>query len=495
MYFRRMAQKKTDLVQQLVKSLTPAEKRHFTRSLPKAAKQPNYLKLYHELEKAEDTSKLRKTFSSKSFNISYETEYLLQNLLSALRSYHEETTPSSDLVRSLADIEMLYAKQQYHLALHLIDTNIEIAERRGKFYLLLELLTAKRKTAGVLTDSKGYAELMDQLYKQQTDGLRKAENLLEFRQIQGQMFFIFGKRGNMSSEAIRSEFEALMKNPLLQNIDQALSSEAQTLYFEVWHRYYITLQDYQSALEISNQFVAVLEAQPDLIRERPYAYVVALTNTLNAAITNNKYDLALQTIDKISAIKNIRGARNNESVLSEIKSVELLFPITIQNNLGNFKKALEIYEQHLREKTADKIIIRDYFWSFYYVEVLRAQFYNRRFDEALKTVQLLFDRENKRQRIDILLAVHLFQIMVQYELGHTSVVPYLIKSAKRFVKASGFNEKIIDTFFKVVSELNAAAEDDRVGIRKKYRPLFDKSKLSMGEQAVVGTLQLQHWLA
>src|SRR5688572_19805770 len=141
--------KKNNLFE-LIKSLSPSEKRYFKHSLAGNAKEDaNFLRLFDKIDKLDsyDESKIKKAFSGKRFiNQLHVTKIYLQDcILKSLRSYHATSSSTLIIKDLLKNIEICFQKELYnHCALE-IQKAERIAFRTEDEFSLYEILNWKRK--------------------------------------------------------------------------------------------------------------------------------------------------------------------------------------------------------------------------------------------------------------------------------------------------------------------------------------------------------------
>ena len=143
----------TDTLFQLIKSLTPGEKRYFKLYAAKQSetKKTNYEKLFDEFNELPDNEtydeekfikKLRRKNLGKYF--SDDKNYLTQLLLKAMRSYASEKKADAQLADTIQEMNFLMLKGLTDHCAKICDKAWEIAEERELTEQKVRLLSIRR---------------------------------------------------------------------------------------------------------------------------------------------------------------------------------------------------------------------------------------------------------------------------------------------------------------------------------------------------------------
>lgn len=493
--FAAMA-KKIELTHRLIHSLSGTEKRHFVVSLSDHAKRSNFAKLFQILESFPDVGKdFRNRVKQEKFNLSYENEQLLKNLLCSLREYHELATVGINTIHGIGSIEALFVKQQYELCENLVDQYILEAKERERFALVLDLLQWKWRLIIQKGDSSNILQLRANLDEEELLYLRKCENLSQYRQIQAKLNFLTSQKGLLQSENEFEEYHLLLKHPLLANPDMALSFEATTLFYNTHIRYLSQTSQLTEALKVANDFLVIYESNPIAMRYQLRSYFVALMNIINRSVQLKEYDQALETLKKVNRIKDLKGVIFNKQLEVEILNVSALYPVLLYNEKKEYVNSLVAHNTYKDIITSNKYRFDDTFWRYYYLQVARANFYTDNFQQALDNLQIILNQLKLTQRFDLELFVNILHIMVHYELGNYTLMPHLIKSTRRFAKINNFKQSLLLHFFKMASKLSVTTSvKEARDIFKSYYPIFSSTSISFEDKVIVGTLDLDYWI-
>lgn len=459
-------------------------------------KQPNYLRLFTVLDEAENTGEVfRKKIKPLGINLSYESEQLQIMLLRSLREYHEDSTAGAQIVQALGSIEALFAKQQYDLCESIVDEYLDIARDREKFALVLELLSWKRRLMIRRPEAGSIQAIHASIHKAEVEYLLKIENVSAYKEIQIKLLSLNSRKGIVQTQEELQAYHDFIKHPLLTSADKALSLEALNTFYNAWVRYYSDTIQLEKAFDAAIASAKAYESNETAVRYNRQAYFVTLANVMNRAIQLEKFDMAHEMLAKIESLRNTKGARTNDQVESDLLNVCVVYPMAINNLQKQYAKALEVYGQYKETVNSGKYVFDEIFWRFYHLQIARAYFYTGNFAQALDYINKILNNIESKNRFDLVLCAHLLHIMIHYEIGNYQLLPYLIKSTKRFAASNNFKQGMLPHFFSMFSKLATLQPTaEKNATYEKYNALFNANNLSGDDAAIIGSIDIDFWV-
>lgn len=481
----------------LIRSLSANEKRYFKLFTATSAGNKNYQKLFAALDSAKvgDKKELKKRLGSTKMNVSYEKAYLQKILMRALRDFHEEASPEIILHRTLIDIEILFNKQNYNLSLSLIKTALPLAEENEHFTMSLQLIKWQRR---IMIRKGLYGEISkknDELTAREDLWLKKLDNLKQYKNIHAKFLGLMAQKGNARQEVEMTDFKTLINTPLLSDEKNALSHGARLLYFECWNWYYQHTLQIEEAYKSSHRMVQYLEDNPDKIRMHPQSYMAALSSLANRCSNAGKYAEALKVIEKMEQMHKIKGVRVLKGLQTEILTYSIERRLMIYGFNREFNKGIEWYEKTKQEVEKNAKALRPTFLCMYNQLAALCYMHVQRYDEALKCLRFLLDEVDNKQRSDTFLYAYLQHVIIHFELKNYQLLPYLVKSVKRFAKTKGFTQESVALFLKMFIDLaKTPAKKEVQQIIKNYQPKFQALNQMNSDSVIMGTIDLDYWM-
>jgi len=452
--------KKNNLFE-LIKSLTPTEKRHFVRSAMSDKDSKNYLRLFQEIDKLQqyDQSKIKRKFNDDRFikQLHVMKIYLQDRIIRSLRNYHSLSSSSLRLKDMLKNIEIYFDKELYNLCALEIEKAHKLAGKYEDDLTLIEILGWKRKLAQAM--SPGEFRISD-VVDEQTAALNRLgyQNSI-WRHVAGK------SSGNLKYDETVS----------------TLSSKV--LSYNVQYREAITLHKNDEARKTLQGLVRMLERHPHRIEEEPGIYLSTVNNLISFFVFTKEYKAALKEVAKAKAFhlhaSHINTTKNTFRLILRTYNIELeIYRDTeaLNDAVSLINEINALLTQH-KKKIPSQYLISLWF-QFGYIFFLKKDFRN-----ALHWINEIINSPFADQRKDLSLRARFLNLMVHYELKNFFVMRYFIGSTKRFFarnKAIQPYHKVLLAFFTKVS--GAAENNHRVIFEKAFHDLFSQTTTMPAEE-------------
>ncbi|MES2621071.1 MAG: hypothetical protein V4615_09470, partial [Bacteroidota bacterium] len=117
----------------LLLSLTAAEKKYFVQFSQLRSDDKSYMKLYECVlrDKKYDAAKLSKELKKTKANLAHEKEYLIENVMKALRNFHDKL-PEVGLYNRLEEVAILNGKGLFELSKSRNKKAVEMAQNQSR---------------------------------------------------------------------------------------------------------------------------------------------------------------------------------------------------------------------------------------------------------------------------------------------------------------------------------------------------------------------------
>jgi tetratricopeptide (TPR) repeat protein len=455
-----LKEKKKDPLIGLIQSLTANEKRYFSMLFGKSDSDKNYLKIFAALEKnpALTNEELKKLLKKDNINISYEKGYLQKNILKALRQFHEGDSIYLQSSQILSDIEHLFNKELYDMALDMIEDQMEWGKEHELYGFVNDLLKWKRK---IWMRSGRYNDLIqnqEQTHAEELFCLDRSYMIAIYKHLQSAIMGIIINRGLAKGETMVEELEKITQHPYMTDMSKAKGYHATHLYYECWSLCYQYMFKPQEAYEHQKKLVAFIENHPHKIQENPQIYSSALIMYASKCSAVGKYEEALQVVDKLEGILKMKGAKLHKALITNIQTFALERRFSIYNTSKMYAKATALYESQKEYIKANQANITPTTQSMISLYSSIAYFHLGNYDEALSIVRTMIDNPLYEMRIDNLMYAQMLHLMIHYELKNYELLPYLIKSFARFCKTKDFKQDFVMLFIDHMQKLTKAEE-------------------------------------
>ena len=241
--------RKQDNLQQLINSLSPAEKRSFKLFTNVQVGDKKYLELFDSLEKepAGDLKDAAKKLKLTAPQLASNKHYLNQMLLKSLRNNDEGVNKTQQQVKAVIDAYNLYDRGLYTAALSLIDKTLEDAWYFEKYVVVYSLLSVKSFILGGQNDLAGLKSVA-------ADRERASAAEAEYFDFYALCMAVQNLQTERKNKA---GIIALLRHPLLKKKPGSLQSvKAAACWFNAYQMVYDGLGHNDKLLAISQQMVA-----------------------------------------------------------------------------------------------------------------------------------------------------------------------------------------------------------------------------------------------
>jgi tetratricopeptide (TPR) repeat protein len=417
----------------LIKSLSPPEKRYFRRSLSGSGKDDsNFLLLFDEIDKMDsyNESEIKNTFKGKKFvNQLHVTKiYLQDSILKSLRSFHAAFSSSIIIKDLLKNIEICFHKELYNQCMLEIQKAEKIAIQTEDDIALLEILNWKRK----LSQTKSPTNF----------------NLKEIIVSQGPLL------QRLNNVHMLWELMAGIGGARLPDKQSVHSLNEKVLLYHLIYRIEIQQGRNNEAKKCLEELIGILECNPLRLKEEPGLYLTSVNNLLSFLVFTKDYDEALALLSKAKVFhetsdKTKRSQSNFRQVL-RMYNIEL----EIYRDTESLEKGISLIAniENLIKKH-DEPAPKEYLVSFWF-QFAYLYFLKKDFKSSLHWVNEIMNSPFTTLRPDLHVQTHLLNLVVHFELKNFFVMRYFVDSTKRFGKKNlSFkpHHKILLEFFAKIS--------------------------------------------
>ena len=480
-----MATYSTDLFD-LIKALTVAEKAYFKKYAYKQqtdVKDNPYLRLFDAIDKQEayDEEKLIKKLAKEKIakQFSAAKNYLYNLILDCIAMYDAtEGNARHKLRQQIRQIEVLVDRglreqaakkaeaarrllhpdniiNQYSLHIELINLLLEILPYKAEnFYDRMKLQYEKEHIFLVVSNSQQYYNLyLKTIY----------------------LLYKTGDKQLSKHEQYAQEFKEIIEQPLMGDINLALSFNARLFFCNIWFDYYLWIADYSKALQYAELQLAQFNT-PSLRLGNVQKYMVAYKGVLMALTQLNDVPRFEKTIQEITDWYEEYGDKIQPESIETILGCIYGSPFDAFYKWKKYTKAIALIPR-MKIYFADPFAQRQVATIMHYQFCIAAlYFYAGNYDAALNELDILLNNKN----LETLTAYHgyarILHLLIHFELSNDLLLESLGRATYRFLYQHQSDYQVetqVVRFMRNVSqipnkrELNIALKN----LRNKLEPL------------------------
>lgn len=487
---------RTDLLAELIASLSKAEKRYFKLSTNLQKGNKKYIELFDALEKSLPLDKLEG--GSKS-QLPVLRNYLQSLILRSIRSFHEEAAMDIILRNALNEIELLFARKQYTLASRILERAKKTALHHERYPILFSIVEWEMRLNGPESSAHEQAEI-EQLHREWAEATRRYEEIRQLKKIYDDSYFHTMHKGLARDKQSEEEYHSIVADPLLQGDPKRLTFLGQVIYHLIYGRYYHAIGKLEEDTRESKQVLALFDKHPERISDAEPYYHRAVLFRLNDSMRDDQYDVAYQMIERM---RNNKYAHNIEQNLA----IATLMEFGLLQSIGLFDEAhkltqplIELRNGMLSKRSKYSLAILD-------DQIARQYFAMKDYERSIEWSNKVLYQKGGILGQNLQSTLRILVLMSHFELKNYGYLKYATKSAyqymyrhnrlhaieKRlinFFSAAGAHTSV-DDFRELGSDLDALRKSDYGMVAIDYNDLtaWVKGKIAGTSYAEIITSQ------
>jgi len=484
---------KTNTLFLLIVSLSKGEKRYFKLCTSLQEGPKDYLFLFELLEKGGNMNEIKLTFSQKRPKASYEatSKYLYKVITDCMLHLRMDQDKTTKLVTAVLKANIMFEKSLYEEGFKQLE-KIQSAAAKSEQYIIqlwaarLELYYLCNLNFHTITE----VELIQKQMKIQ-DLLKYAKNIFQHTSLYELLRHRLVYKGSVRTKKQKEELNDLVvselnfiSNPLAETFE----SHKTHLLFEA--HYFITVNDYKSALKTFYELNDLLEEHSYLWLDSPIDYLSTIEGILESLHSIWRYDEMHVFLEKLQNLEN-------QSSYLEVMIQRIIFIYKIVRLLdsGEFKEAAllkEEFEQtlfkklHLLDLTKQAEV--HLYTALIYIgsnNMSKAHYY-------LKQILL----ESKLYyALPVYRTFRLIHLLVHYELGNHDYIESETRSIKRSLSSNNKSYLLEKIIFKFLLQSTAVTNSKgRIAMWEKIKLSFQEIKQDKYETQILKIFDFSSWI-
>lgn len=478
----------------LVHSLSKAEKRQFKlySSLQKGEK--DYVSLFKIIEKQHNEQDIKKVFENRSagavFNVAIKHLYkvLTDSLLQLKMGHDKESALHTELLKARILLDKSLYREGFEV-LHKVQKDAEEYEQ----YILL--LLAARMELNFLNSLNFQGLTENELQKKQgkiEEIIRHIKNSHQHSTLYEILRCRLAYKGHVRTDKQKQELNDLvvsemtiMANPL------AFTVESAKIHLLFQANYFITINDYKSALKAFNELIELLEQHRYLWIDSPGDYLVSIEGILDSLRTIGQYDSMKFFLDKLAKLPRQTG---KFEVM--VQQVNYIYTLSSYTDRGQYHNAL-LLPGKFKESLFDKIDMLDpnkQAEIFLYTAVI--YFGNKDLDKAHFYLGKVLFKGKEYYKLPVFQTFRLLHLLIHHEMGNDDVVTNELRSVKRTMvtgqRTTYRVEKIIFSFVQLSGQSLSGKE--KAALAEKYKSMFSAISNDKNEIQVLKIFDFASWI-
>ena len=471
----------------LIKSLSPAEKRYFKVYANKKNDAKNkYLTLFDAIESQQqfDDDKLIKVvYGSQNITSRKYSElkaYLYDFILKSLQAYDEKSSVGTKISNMMGNVQALYKRGHYEDCKDVLKKVKKVALQYEEFSHLIDILKWEKWLAHTTIDVDFLDEQLSRIEEEEKRYFYQLNNLSSYRNIFLKLYLSIKK--NRSDDDLLDEIENLdlIKKKNFQ------SHRAQVLFYRVKSSLAFARADINDFYTYSKQLIEVMESQTHFLGEEASEYISAISNYCMSCKLTQHYSELEAAIQKFN---NVKPLNYDDKLKIHRQYYQSTFSFCITT--GEFEQAKMALQNHLEKiNQFDSGLFERKSFYFYYSYI---HFGCEEYEKALEYLNHWLSLPKTAERPYYAMLARIFNLILHYEMGNVLLLESLTRSTYRFLKKENQlheMERVFLTFIKKSMKAVSKAEVKMLFIEFREHLL----KLDESGNAKIGQFDLTAWV-
>ena len=431
-----MAKPKSDKLYILIKSMKPSEKRYFKLwvQADKGSANPKFLQLFTQIEQQrqhnEELIEKGASYITKG-QLSNLKASLYTKILTSLKYYNITNSPDMQTRELVDHAQLLFDRSLYKQCDDLLNKALGMAQKTGNLELQLMILKWKKNVISQ-TVGRGNMERVNAIIKQVRIVNNRINNINTFTNLQLQLNSLYLKTGYIRNEADHKYVSDIFYSNLPDIKEEELSLAEKSNLFSLYIDYYFFTQDFKSGYDYANRWVNLFNNKA-LIYANLETYIKALNSLMIAQSRINVYDEFKKSQFILRNLRSLPAIQINENISLKLFKYTYVHRFNGLFMTGDFSQGV-----HLMEKIKpriDEYILRldSHSRLIMYYKIACLYVGDSNYSEALGWLNRIINTEQSLMREDIHGFSRILSLICHYELGHTDILDYHVRSTYRFL--------------------------------------------------------------
>lgn len=459
---------------QLIKSMTKSEKRNFKIYTNRISnqKETKFIQVFDILDKLDEYKEeiiFKRSKDIKSSQLSNLKAHLYKQILISLRLSQINHDINISIREQIDYAKVLYNKGLYAQSLKILD-RIKKQTRKSKQDLLLFEIIEFEKLIESQYITQSIETRAEKLISESTEISKIMDGSVYYSNMSLSLYSLYLKVGYARNEKdfmIVTEFFKTKLRPYKES-DLSFFEKVHLYQSHVW--YYLIIQDFLMFYKFSNKWVEVFLNEPEMINIKTDLYIKGLNSLLASLFYTNhlkKFKTNLKLLKDLYINQAPISSTNNRVLIEMFYHIHNINKHFMQ---GTFKEACAGIGNIETFLSINKFSLGKHRTIIFYYKIACLYFGNQEYKKAIVYLNKIQNIKDTSLRSDIHCFARILNLLSHYELEHTDLLDYQIRSTYRFLSKKNDlqkTQKYILSFIRKLSHLQADQIHDELIKSKK----------------------------
>lgn len=432
--------KPSDELAELIRSMSPSEKRYFKLQASTFKDDSHYLLLFDAIDKevATDDAGYRVFLERNKVSVplSRLKNYLYQLVMKTLREYHLEHYPEFKIIEAYRDYRLQKDRKLDRQASKSLHRAIKLAKQYERYAYLWEINRHALSEVVFEPDAAKYLEHAQAVAQEQEATLAALHLIDKSQQMCSRAISFQKEQIKTNDESRLAAMEALVAQAIEMQKGWLPSYSYMQLH-TVLNICYAQVNRYDLSLENNTALIQMLKEKPVEMGVTDEDVFFAYTNQLYHLVYQGKISEFKALTAEIEANPGSFFISKTEYYPAALLFSAYSFEVSLAILSGNFEEGLQylprankVIEQHPDAASSE------FLFSWYY-RLMILYFGLGRFEDALDVINLILEGKVLRFGPDFGGYIRMVNIIVHFELGNQKLLPSTMKATEQFMRNRG----------------------------------------------------------
>lgn len=431
-----MANRPTDILYQLIRSLEKSEKRHFKLYITRSSGNEDLkiVKLFDVIDKLDPYDEkvlLKKMKGVTKPQLSNLKSHLYKEVLASLRLLKSSDSFDLQLNELLDSAHILYKKGLFYQSLRIIDKAKETARHNQKYFFLPQIISLEKRIEALnVTDT--FNDRIDAIAEEANTANQKIDMITRLSNLSLQVYGFFIANGHSRNEDEEEKVKKFFRQNLPSGSAQQQGFYERLYFYQSYTWFAFIRQDFLQYYRYSQKWVDLFQDNPGMQRAETGHYIKGLHNLLNAHYDLHNYQRFEKDLKTFEAFSQTKRVQQNENFT--VQSFIYIAGAKINYFLitGNFEdglKAVPAIEEKMREY---EVFLDTHRIMIIHYKIAMLYFYSGDYSTCIDYLQNIINNSGDL-RTDLQCYARLIHMLAHYELGNIDLMEYLTRSVFRYM--------------------------------------------------------------
>lgn len=460
-----MANKPSDKLFELIKSLDAGEKRYFKIDAQRhtIGEKNNYVLLYDAIlkQKEPDNDQIKALFKNQAFVKKYSIAKarLYNSILKSLRAYHSNSSQQTVLQTRLHEIEILYRKSLYYQCHKLVIATEKLARKWELSPYLLELSRWEKQLLDSNNQSLPDSPSIASIAKTDKAAATDIADGNELWLIKNELFQTLSKKGKARSLNDLKSLYNITDKAFDKIQYNKLSTRNKFQFNHILAAYNFAIDEIGKCNAILLKNKLLVENNQLLFKDDPKLYISVLGNLVHACTRQRKFKDARNYLAELHRFSDSASSKNDKDLEIKLFTGLTSARISLATAEGDFQKGIKevLKIQGKLETYGTKLSAPRKAYLYFSIAGLYLGVQN--FNLALRWINKLLNDISINKSEDLYCFGQILNVIIHLELGNQSHLPAALRATKRYLQTRERTYRFESIFLSFINQVIKTKEE------------------------------------